>query len=136
MKEQQEIELVDGKFIVKGKKEVLSNEQKVAVKQYSLEVIALRDRIIGGNQKLFEAWLKIRNITDKEEKTRQFDRWNEAQTKLHYLCLELKAKGYEDCLYLDVNGKKIKKCLNEPDGWWCQVCPSNRPYWGEELLSL
>ena len=103
---------------------------------YSPEVLALRDRIKVGNDKLFKAWLQIRELADdKEEWSRQMDRWNEAQDKLHVLCLELKAKGYVDCLYIE-NGTKMRRCLDNPDGFWCQVCPSLRPYWEEELIDL
>lgn len=107
-----------------------SNEGK-----YSSEVLALRDRVIKGNDKLFKAWLGIRDIEDRDEKKYQLDRWNEAQERLHGLCLELKAKGYNDCLYIE-NGKKIRSCLSNPDGFWCQVCPSRIPYWERDLMKL
>lgn len=102
---------------------------------HSPEVLALRDRVKAGNDKLFKAWLVIRDIEDGEEREQQLDRWNVAQEKLYYLCLELQAKGYEDCLYIE-NGKKTKTCINEADGWWCQVCSSNHPYWREEWEKL
>lgn len=138
MQEQGKIELIDGKFVTKGKEEKAKTEEpKVVPKEYSGEVLELRDRIIRGNQKLFDAWLKIREFAHNTEKwSQQMDRWSEAQTKLHYLCLELQAKGYEDCLYLDENGKRVKSCLNNPDGFWCQVCPSRFRYWEKELMSL
>lgn len=107
------------------------------VKQYSSEVVSLRDRIVKGNDKLFKAWLQIKELAnDRDEWDRQMDLWNEAQRKLSLLCSELKLRGYEDCLYIDNNGNKTKSCLNEPGGWWCQVCPSTRCYWEEELMSL
>lgn len=107
---------------------------------HALEVLALCDRVRLGNEKLFKAWQKIRELAeDKEEWSRQMDRWNEAQEKLHYLCLELKAKGFHDCLYIE-NGGKTRSCMasNNPDGFWCQVCPCNpnNPYAGQELLEL
>ena len=38
---------------------------------------------------------------------------------------------------LDVNGKKVRGCLKNPDGFWCNVCPSStRKYWEEELMDL
>lgn len=101
----------------------------------ALEALALRDRVIKGNDKLFQAWLQIRELEDGEEKEYQLDRWNEAQERLHSLCLELKAKGYHDCLYIE-NGKKTRSCLSNPDGFWCQVCPSKIPYWEQELMNL
>lgn len=101
------------------------------------ELEALKSRVVAGNEKLFQAWLVIRDISDRDERERQFDRWNEAQEKLHHLCLELKYHfNYRDCLYLDENGKKTKRCIDEGDGWWCQCCSSDREYWSEELMSL
>lgn len=102
---------------------------------HSPEVLALRDRVKKGNDKLFQAWLQIRELADKEEWSRQMDRWSEAGQKLHALCDELKLKGYNDCLYLE-NGKKVRSCLDNPDGFWCQVCPSVYPYWEAELMNL
>jgi len=104
------------------------------MERHALEVLDLRDRVIKGNDKLFAAWLQIRELAG-EEKEYQLDRWNEAQERLHYLCLELKAKGYHDCLYLE-NGKRTKSCLSNPDGFWCQVCPSSVSYWEKELMKL
>ena len=101
---------------------------------YSPETIALRDRVILGNDVLFKAWLQIREF-DGAEREEQLDRWNEAQEKLHRLCLELQALGYEDCLYIK-DGKKSKSCISEPDQFWCQVCSSSHPYWEEELMKL
>ena len=103
---------------------------------YSPEVLALRDRVKKGNDKLFQAWLQIRELADdKEEWSRQMDRWQEATEKLHRLCQELRLKGYTDCLYLE-NGEKMRRCLDNRDGFWCQVCPSIYPYWETELMQL
>lgn len=133
---QEEVELVNGHFVVKGQKEVKPKEREVQQKQYSEEVLALRDRVIKGNQKLFEALEQIKKIAhDTEEWSRQMDRWNEAQNKLHLLCLDLKAKGYSDCLYL-ANGKRTKSCIKNANGFWCQVCPSSHRYWEEEFSTL
>ncbi|GAJ06848.1 unnamed protein product [marine sediment metagenome] len=133
---QDQIELVNGKFIAKGKREVKPSGTKV-LKEYPEEVIALRDRVILGNQKLFDAWLKIKELAhDTEQWSQQMDKWHGAQQKLHLLCQELKYKGFDVCLYLDANGKKSKGCLKNPDGFWCQVCPSTYPYWEEEMLNL
>lgn len=159
---QERMELVDGRFVMKGaKKEVKPDEKKPVVKQYSQEVIELRDRVIRGNQKLFEAWMQIRDIKDRDEKEEQLDKWNVAQDKLHHLCLELQAKRYETCLYIvhyeglaedevmkikeavsegkvtEVpGGVKTKNCISEPDGFWCQVCPSRYPYWQDDFKKL
>lgn len=98
------------------------------------ELMKLRDRVIIGNDKLWKAWLQIREM-DGEQREEQLDKWSEAQKKLHLLCQELKLKGYTDCLYL-IDGKKMKNCLDNPDGFWCQVCPSVKTYWEDELMSL
>ncbi len=102
---------------------------------HALEVLALRDRIRQGNDKLSKARLQIQNFEEGEEKERQWDRWNEAQVKLRYLCSELQIKGYHDCLYIE-NGKRTKNCLSNPDGFECQGCPSSVPYWEKELMAL
>ena len=101
---------------------------------HALDVLALRDRVIKGNDVLFKAWLQIRELTG-EEREYQLDRWNEAQERLHLLCGDLKSRGYHDCLYIE-NGKKTKGCLSNPDGFWCQTCPSSVPYWEQELIAL
>jgi len=107
------------------------------VKEYSPEVIALRDRVKLGNEKLFLAWQEIKKIAhDTEEWKVQMDKWSQAQEKLHLLCTELTYKGFEDCLYLNEVGKKTRGCLSNPNGFWCQVCPSIKLYWERELLDL
>ena len=71
-------------------------------KQYSPEVLALRDRVILGNKKLNDAWEEIKKMVhDTEEWNRQMERWHQANEKLSALCTQLKVTGYEDCLYLD-----------------------------------
>lgn len=133
---QEEVELVNGHFVVKGKKEVKPEEREVKRKQYSEEVLALRDRVIKGNQKLFEAWEQMKKMAhNTEEWSHQMDRWDEAQKKLRGLCDELVLKGFEDCLYLEGN-KKTKRCIDEPGGWCCQVCPSKYHYWEDEFKTL
>lgn len=65
---QEKIELIDGKFVVKGRQQPKPAEHLPQQKEYPEEVIALRDRVINGNQKLFDAWLKIRELAhDTEE---------------------------------------------------------------------
>lgn len=133
----EEVELIGSKFVVKGKqeKEVKAEEPKKEPKQYSEEVVALKERVILGNQKLFDAWLKIKELVhNSEEWSREMERWHEASDRLRLLCSELKYKGYNACLYLDANGKKTKSCLNNPNGFWCLVCPSSFPYWEKELF--
>lgn len=100
---------------------------------YAPEVLALRDRIRLGNDKIFAAWLQIGEIQDKEEREYQREQWDKAKEKLNLLCLELQYRfNYRDCLYIE-NGKKTKSCLKEPGGWFCNTCPSTREYWVEEM---
>ena len=135
---QEKIRLVNGKFIQEGREEVKPSKPIIKQKQYSEEVIVLKERVIKGNQVLFTAWQKIKELDHGgEEWSGSMDKWNEAQERLHLLCQELKYKGYDECLYLNENGKKTKNCLQNPDGFWCQVCPSiTRKYWEEELMDL
>ena len=102
---------------------------------YSPAIIALRDRVKRGNDLLFRAWVQILEIEDLEEQSLNDDRWYRARDKLYYLCLELEAKGYEDCLYIDEQGKKTKNCLQNPDPtFFCRVCPcaSGKALWYSE----
>lgn len=101
--------------------------------EYSPEVLALRSRVIAGNKKLRDAWDRIIEM-EPEEREREKDRWQEANVKLQLLCTELKSMGYEDCLYLDGQGRKVVQCLRPGIG--CRVCPSKIPYWGQELMEL
>ena len=136
---QGKIELVNGKFVVKGKKEEEVKPIKPIIKQkvHSEEVLLLKERVILGNQKLFDAWNRIKELShDREEWSNLMDKWSEAQERLHLLCQKLKYSGFDECLYLDVNGKKTKGCLINPDGFWCQVCPSTHEYWEKELMDL
>lgn len=106
-------------------------------KEHSPEVLALRDRVRLGNDKLFQAWLQIREVAgDEEEWKRQMDRLGEAAEKLRGFCNKLKLGGYTDCLYLE-NGKKTRPCLNSEEGsFWCQVCSSDIRYWEQELMAM
>lgn len=133
----EEVELVNGKFVVKGKQEeVKVPEVKVVTKQYSEEVLALRDRVIAGNKKLNDAWEIIKGIDHKSQEWKdEFEKWHLANEKLSLLCSQLKGMGYTDCLYI-VNGKKIKKCLEPGEQIGCRVCPSAYPYWDKEFSEL
>lgn len=112
------------------------------------ELIALRDRVAKGNEKLHEAWAQMKNLDPERWKlaSKQYD---EALKKLELLCLELKSRGYVDCLYIkfyegmtmeeeravmseiasgkvtDIKiGAKTKNCLVNPDPtFFCRVCP-------------
>lgn len=107
-------------------------------KKYTPEVLALRDRVRLGNDKLYQAWLQIRKVADDEEEwVRQHHRLGEATVKLDRLCHQLQLEGYIDCLYLE-DGKKTRPCLNsEEGGFWCQVCSCDpNPYLEKELFDL
>jgi len=107
-------------------------------KKQDPEYLALLDRIRLGNDKLFRAWLVIRDMQDKEKREEQYDRWGESQLKLWWLVKELNAKyNFYDCLYIE-NGVKTRGCLSNPDGFWCVVCPGGPgcPYWEQELMAL
>ena len=104
--------------------------------EYSSEVIALRERIKVGNEKLIKAWQQLREIADRQEEwASQFERWHKANELLSALCTQLETMGYEDCLYME-NGKKVKKCLEPGEIIGCRVCPSKIPYWEKELMDL
>ena len=106
-------------------------------KRYSPEVIALRDRVIRGNETLNLAWNQLRAMVhNTEEWNEEVERWHQANNKLSALCSELKLRGYEDCLYLDGSGKKTKLCLPPGDDLGCRVCPSIIKYWEKELMDL
>lgn len=134
---EQEIELVNGKFRVKGKKEVLEpTKPKPVPKQYSQEVLTLRDRVIAGNKKLNDAWEVLKGMDhESQEWKNEFERWHQANVKLSELCSQLKFTGYTDCLYIDENGRKMVKCL-EQGAIGCRVCPSQFPYWEQEFSEL
>jgi len=102
--------------------------------KYTPEILSLRDRVILGNKKLNDAWEQIRAMVhDTEEWSEQMKCWNQANEKLSLLCTELKALGYNDCLYLDGQGRKTRKCL---EGMGCRVCPSKIRYSEKELMEL
>lgn len=106
------------------------------IKQYSPEVLTLRDRVILGNKKLNDAWKQICKIDNESQEWRDLlEQWHQANKKLSSLCTKLQVGGYEDCLYLDKKGRKTVKCL-EQGGIGCRVCPSRIPYWEQELMAL
>lgn len=103
---------------------------------YSTDVLALRDRVILGNKKLNDAFEQLKKIADdKEQWAEGMERWHQANERLSLLCTELKAGGYEDCLYINEIGKRGMNCL-EQGGIGCRVCPSRIPYWEQELMAL
>jgi len=96
------------------------------------EIEALRERVKQGNQKLNEAWTAICLLDHKEQRwSDEVEKWHQANVKLSALCSHLILLGFNDCLYLDDNSKKTKKCGASALG--CRVCPSIREYWLEEM---
>lgn len=112
----------------------LDIREEIVLKRYSPEVIALRDRVVNGNEKLIKAWSEILKIVDKEQCNEEIERWHQASLKLSGFCTQLESLGYRDCLYINETGKKIVKCGFADIG--CRVCPSVREYWAEELFAL
>lgn len=95
------------------------------------ELIALKQRVKAGNEKLIASWPKIWDIPDQEEKDEQLKRWDKANLLLDALCRELMYRfDFRDCLYIE-NGRKTKPCTRA-DGLCCFVCPSAKPYWRNE----
>jgi len=95
------------------------------------DMLALKERVKIGNEKLIAAWPRIWDIKDKEERERELERWDKANRRLDSLCMELMHRfNYRDCVYLQ-NGRKTKPCVR-PDGFCCFVCPSETPYWRKE----
>ena len=135
---QQNMKLVDGKFVMeevvsekKVEKETIERKP-LEPKQYSEEALALRDRAIKGNQKLFDAWQRICGMDHESQEWRDaFEEWHQASRRLLDLSDNLKSKGYEDCLYINIdnNKKRSKKCIGNADGFFCLACPSNKSYW-------
>lgn len=103
-----------------------------APKQPSPEVLALRDRVRVGNDKLNLAWPRVLAMVGEEGQKGELERWDKAMELLMDLCGELQNRhNYTDCLYLNEDGRKTRKCVDER-GFFCMVCPSARKYWMEE----
>ncbi|GAJ24247.1 unnamed protein product, partial [marine sediment metagenome] len=78
---------------------------------YSSEVLALRDRVRTGNDKLFRAWKQILGIEDDVQRVQEEEKWFKARDRLEMLCIELQLKhNYYECLYLGENGEKTRVC--------------------------
>ena len=103
-------------------------------KRYSPEVLHLRDRVRLGNDKLNKAWEQIKELDhSSQEWSEKMEEWHLANERLSTLSTELQYMGYEDCLYLNEKGEKMRKCLG---GLGCRVCPSRISYWERELMEL
>lgn len=94
----------------------------------------LKERVKIGNNKLIQAWEQIKAMDHESQEWKDaFQRWHFANVKLGYLCDQLEALGYTDCLFLDQNGKKTRSCL---EGIGCRACPSSTRYWEQEFMEL
>ena len=102
------------------------------------EVEALRLRVCQGNLKLNLAWQQLKEMTHNTEVwSEQMERWHKSNELLSLLATELKVRyNYNQCLYLNENGEKTKKCLPPGDNIGCRVCTSDRKWWEEEFLEL
>lgn len=103
------------------------------------EVQALLDRVKIGNEKCFAAFNTLRNSNlevNSPEWNEKHEQIYKAVLFLQELCTALKV-WYEDCLYIDKEGKKTKKCLGTfANDFFCYVCPSKKEYWWDEMYSL
>lgn len=104
-----------------------------------MDVLELKTRVRTGNDKLYAAWRKIIDYEwDAETHDQLMAQWDEGVKKLKELAAKL-GFYFHDCLYIDENGKKLKRCMSlptDPDPQaWCIVCLSERKYWEEELLA-
>ena len=118
---------------------VTYKNQIFEIDDYTIENIEqLKERIRLGNKKLLEAWDKLMTMDHSSQIWKDsLEQWHLANEKLSYYCSQLKNLGFEDCLYItEIDGKKekTKTCLE--DGIGCRVCPSQYPYWEEELMKL
>ena len=96
---------------------------------------ALKERLRLGNQKLNDAWYQLVAMDhSSEEWNMGIAQWHKANQKLSLYCDQVKELGFEDCLYLNKEGKKTRKCLGEAIS--CRVCPSRTSYWETELMDL
>ena len=111
------------------------DEEQFEIDRYDKEHIGeLKERVKLGNEKLGKAWQQLKEMVhNTEEWAEQMEEWHKANKKLSLYCDQLKALGFEDCLYL-VDGKKTKQCLGDQLG--CLVCPSLISYWEREMDAL
>jgi hypothetical protein len=107
------------------------------IKEYSPEVLLLRNRVRLGNIKVWSFLVQIRDVPSVEDKARLYKEFSAAQEKLKGLNAELKSAGYEECLYIDANGKKVVNCLHNHESplWECIACPGGNKYWETELFT-
>ena len=105
----------------------------MAIKEYSSEVLTLRERVVTGNQKLNMAWAQLCKMDHESQQWKdELERWHQANEGLSKRCRDLKMMGYTDCLYIDEKGKKTMKCGGMGQ-LGCRVCSSSREYWIEEM---
>ena len=97
-------------------------------------LVRLKFRIIKGNFKLNKAWEQLRRMEDSPGKAEILVKWRASAQKLGELCDEMVAAGETECLYIE-DGKKVKRCHDDPSGHKCTVCPNS--YWvDKEMLEV
>ena len=81
----------------------------------SARIAALKERVIKGNQALWDAALKERALPDELGKKLALQIFDRSRA-LNQLCRELYYLDYRQCLYTDG-----RQCVSE--SWMCFSCP-------------
>ena len=89
-------------------------------------------RVKLGNDKLNDAWEKLKAMEQGEQWKAGLEGWHKANLLLKCYCDQLQQMGFANCLYIE-NGIKTRKCLT---GLGCRVCPSRISYWEQEFAGL
>jgi hypothetical protein len=98
------------------------------------ELVALKFRVIKGNEKLFKVYKQITAMGLGPERDKALAQYRPAIEKLKALAKELKDRGETACLYIE-DGKKVRKCLCQEEEFFCHACPND--YWPDkELMEL
>jgi hypothetical protein len=91
-----------------------------------------------GNQKLNAAYNLLLNTdpVNRIDPTWQaeMDKWCAATKKLNLVVEELRADGYEQCLYIDEKGVRTRRCFITGEAY-CLACPAPSDYVWDELVS-
>ena len=82
----------------------------------SARTAALKERVIKGNQALWDAALKERTLPDEPGKKLALQIFERSKA-LNQLCRELHYLDYRQCLYTDG-----RQCASE--NWMCFSCPA------------
>lgn len=92
----------------------------------------LAERVRLGNDKLAKALSRLIDMDhESEEYKTGMVQWHQANARLREYNYQLKALGFQDCLYLDkITRQRSRLCLEQPN---CLVCPSIISYWEAEF---